>query len=149
MKNFKIILIGLSLLTSSLAFAAEPKLGKYPTVYEGGDYVVTMLRLGKKSAGTVLIKVDGIDNDFDGEIYLHKQKCDNKQCTNFKYETKQVPGKKKWWTVQSTSSHGGYSNLAMYPPGIDKKSSIHKVKRPKGFDAKKFYKEYLGQKANR
>ena len=149
MKKSKYSSIVLSFFIASLTYAAEPKLGKYPTVYEGGDYTVTMLRLGKTSKQTVLIKVDGLDNDFDGEIYLHNQKCDNKQCNNFKYETKQVPGKKRWWTIQASSSYGGYSNLSMYPPGIDKKTSIHKVKRPKGFDAKKFYKEYLGQKANR
>ncbi|VAW65377.1 hypothetical protein MNBD_GAMMA09-2950 [hydrothermal vent metagenome] len=149
MKNLKSILIGIALLTPTLSFAEPPELGKYPEVYEGSDYVITLLRLGEKEKKTVLIKVDGIDNDFDGQIYLHTKKCDNRPCTAFKYETKEIPGKKKWATIQTTSSWGSQNNLIMYPPGINTKSSIYKVKRPKGFDSQKFYDEYQGQKAIR
>jgi hypothetical protein len=150
MKTLKSILTSIFILIcSSNSFADQPKLGKYPTVYEGDDYVVTILKIGSKEEKTVLIKVDGIDNDFDGEIYLHGTICDNTDCSNYKYETTEIPGKEKWWTVQSTRSWGEYDNVILYPPGINKKTPISKVKRPKDFDSEKFYSEYLGQKARR
>ena len=149
MKTLKTIFLLLFLISSSSSFATQPELGKYPTVYEGDDYVVTVLRIGAKEAKTALIKVEGIDNELDGEIYLHVKKCDNVKCTDYKYETKEIPNTKRWWTVQSNRSWGEYDNIIMYPPGIDKKTSIHKVKRPKDFDSNKFYSEYLGQKTKR
>jgi len=147
--SLKYIPLGVALSAPGLALAGAPEPGKYPTVYEGGDYVVTMLRLGEEAKKTVLIKVDGIDNKFDGEIYLHTKKCDNTQCTNYKYETHEIPAQDKWWTVQVTKGYGDYENIIMYPPGVDKKTSLHKVKRPKEFDSEKFYKKYLGQKTLR
>jgi hypothetical protein len=149
MNKLKGIFLLLFLISSSNSIAAEPELGKYPTVYEGNDYVVTLLNIGGKMEKSTLIKVEGIDSDLDGEIYLHVKKCDNIDCTNFKYETKEIPNKEKWWTLQSTRSWGEYDNVILYPPGINKKTSIHKVKRPKNFDSNKFYSEYLGQKARR
>jgi hypothetical protein len=150
MKALKSTLISLFILIlSSNSFAGQSQLGKYPIVYEGDDYVVTILKIGNIESNTTLIKVNGIDNKFDGEIYLHIKKCDNTDCSNYKYETKEVPGKENWWTVQSTRSWGEYDNVILYPPGINKKISITKVKRPKDFDSDKFYSEYLGQKARR
>ena len=132
------------------AFAtAEPiELGKYPKVFSAGYYKVTMLRLGK-GEDTVLIKVDGIDNEFDGQIYLHKRICDNTRCTNYKYETKEIPGKSRWWTIQSQRSWGNYDSMIFYPPGIDKKHDLGVDRRPDSFDPDAFYQEYLGQKALR
>jgi len=129
-----------------MSVADRQELAKYPSVYEGSDYVLTMLRTGEHSRETVLIKVEGIDNDFDGQIYLHSKKCEDTRCTAYRYETSEVPGKARWWTVQSVGSSYGHENLIMYPPGIDTKTAIHKVKRPGGFNAEKFYAEYLGQK---
>ncbi|HED36139.1 MAG TPA: hypothetical protein ENJ08_18240 [Gammaproteobacteria bacterium] len=149
MNKIKFILTGVMLFMPIISSSDTPEIGKYPSVYEGSDYVATILRLGKESEKTVLIKVDGVDNDFDGEIYLHTQKCDNTRCTNYKYETHEIPGKEKWWTIQVTAGGYGYENIIMYPPGIDKKTGIYKVKRPKAFDASKFYKEYLAQKSLR
>lgn len=134
---------------STVSFAAaDPEIGKYPSVYEGSDYVVTMLRIGEASRETVLIKVEGVDNDLDGEIFLYTKKCDNTRCTDYKYETLEISGKERWWTIQVSTSYG-YENIVMFPPGIDKKTGIRKVKRPKSFDSSKFYKEYLAQKTLR
>lgn len=148
-KTLNAIFLLLFVITSSCSFGSEPELGKYPTIYEGDDYVVTILRIGDKEADTALIKVDGIDNEFDGEIYLHLKKCGDVNCINYKYETNEIPNKDRWWTVQSSRSWGEYDNIIIYPPGIHKKSPIHKVKRPKDFDSNKFYLEYLGQKTRR
>ncbi len=149
MKIIKLLLIIKLLVISTAIYAEEQILGKYPKVYTGDEYVVTILRLGKTEDKTALIKVDGIDNDYDGQIYKHTKKCDNQKCTDFKYETKEIPGKKRWWTIQTVSSWADNESLVVYPPGIDKKTTIFKIKRPKDFDKEKFYKEYLGQKAIR
>jgi ribosomal protein L35AE/L33A len=97
----------------------------------------------------VLIKVDGIDNQFDGQIYLHKKVCLNTSCTNYRYETSEIPGKGNWRTVWSIRSWGNHDEVSFYPPGIDKKHGLYKAKRPDKFDSNVFYKEYLGQKALR
>lgn len=149
MKKFICSLAGLLLVFSPYAIAGKVELGKYPQVFQSGDMIVTMLRVGKEKDNTVLIKVDGIDNQHDGQIYKHKKKCDNKRCTSYKFETKEIKGKKRWWTFQSSRSWGEYSYVTFFPPGISKKHGIYKTSRPKGFDPEKFYKEYLGQKALR
>ena len=133
----------LTLLTFPL-LAKTPELGKYPKAYSSGDYKVTLLRIGKAEENTVLIKVDGIDNEFDGEIYKHIKKCDTTDCNSFKYETTEIPGKKRWWTIQQ-SSQWGYGNLKFFPPGIDKEHYLSTEKRPKDFNPEKFYNEYQGQ----
>ena len=145
LNNIAMVALGLSI---GFAQADEPKLGKYPKMFQADYYEVTMLRLGEDDS-TVLIKVDGIDNDFDGQIFLHKKLCDNTECTNYKYETTEIPGKTRWWTVQSTRSWGDYDNMILYPPGINKKSELYSSSRPDGFDSSAFYQEYLGQKALR
>ncbi len=150
MKNIAMILLSVVILTFPLSLLAEnPEVGKYPTMFKSGDYTITMLRLGKKEDKTVLIKVDGIDNDFDGQIYKHITKCNNTNCTSYNLETAEIPGKKSWWTIQSLKSWGNYDNLSFYPPGINKKSRIYKINRPEKFDSNQFYQEYLGQKALR
>ena len=126
----------------------QPEIGKYPHQYTSGDYVVTILRLGDESKNTALIKVDGIDNKHDGQIYKHTKKCQNKQCTSYIYETTEIPNKKTWWTINASISYA-HTNLNFFPPTIDKKHSLNKSKRPKGFNSQKFYKEYLGQLALR
>lgn len=146
--NKLILVFVFALLLPSYVLMAAPQIGKYPNVYMSGDYIVTVVRLGADSDNTVLIKVDGIDNDFDGQIFKHIKKCDNKSCTSFKYETREIPQKKRWWTIQAASSWGDAS-LILYPPGIDKKSYLSKTKRPAKFDTQKFYKEYLRQKSSR
>jgi hypothetical protein len=128
--------------------AAQPELGKYPKIFSTGEYTVTMLRFGEDDS-TVLLKVDGIDNKFDGQIFLHKKLCDNTPCTSYKYETKEIPGKERWWTFQSHRSWGSYDELSLFPPGIDKKHGLSSAKRPDKFDPNGFYQEYLGQKALR
>lgn len=149
MNIFKISLIILSLFIPNILLAEVPTIGKYPTMFKSGVYTITMLRLGEESNNTVLIKVDGIDNSFDGQIYKHVKQCENTNCTSYKYETKEIPGKEHWWTIQARDSWGDYENTSFYPPGISKKSSIYKIKRPANFDANKFYKDYLGQVALR
>ncbi len=148
MKSFIRILIGLSLLVPIYSQAVQPELGKYPQMFSGDDYTITLLRLGKDET-TVLIKVDGVDNAFDGQIYKHTKICGNTACTNYKFETKDIPGKKRWWTIQSNRQWGEYDSMSFYPPGINKKHYISADRRPKDFDSQKFYQEYLGQKALR
>jgi len=147
MKKLQILLLSIIMLAPSCLLADNQEVGKYPKMFKSGDYTITILRLGKEEDKTVLIKVDGIDNEFDGQIFKHETKCDNTNCTSYKLETKEIPGKEKWWTIQSSRSWGSYDNLVFYPPGIDKKSEIYEIKRPEQFDSNKFYKEYLGQKA--
>ena len=127
------------LLSPVLAYAEkQPELGKYPSVFTSLDgHTVTMLRLGKDDS-TMLIKVDGIDNDFDGKIFKHTKICENTNCTTYKYETKEIPGKERWWTVRSSNSYGSYDDMSLYPPGVNKKSSIGASRRPDSFDAKNF-----------
>jgi len=149
MKKTIFLILSIGLLSSSYSLANYEEIGKYPKVFESGDYIITMLRLGKEEDKIVLIKVDGLDNQFDGQIFKHHTKCDNTKCTVYKLETNEIPGKKRWWTIHSTESWGNYENLIFYPPGINKKSQLYKSQRPKQFDANKFYKEYLGQKALR
>ena len=134
---------------SSSLFAETPNIGKYPTMFQADDYTVTMLRIGDKEDKVFLIKVDGIDNEFDGQIFKHETKCNVKRCTSYKLETKEIPGKKRWWTIQSTSTWGNYDGLILYPPGIKQKSNLYKVDRPKKFDAQAFYQTYLGQLTQR
>lgn len=138
------IMTTLSLLWPIFGQAAQPELGKYPQVFVSDGHTVTMLRLGKDDS-SVLIKVDGIDNAFDGQIYQHSKICENTTCTTFKYETKEIPGKARWWTLRSSE----YDSMIFYPPGVDKKHSIGSAQRPDKFDSEKFYQEYLGQKALR
>lgn len=142
------IMMTLSLLWPIFGQAAQPELGKYPQVFVSDGYTVTMLRLGKDDS-SALIKVDGIDNAFDGQIYQHSKICENTPCTTFKYETKEIPGKARWWTLRSSRPWGEYDSMSFYPPGVDKKHSIGSAQRPDKFDSEKFYQEYLGQKALR
>lgn len=93
---------------------------------------------------TVLIKVDGLDSSFDGEIYKHVKKCDTSDCTSFKYETTEIPGKKRWWTIQQ-STQWGDEYMKFFPPGIDKEHSLKEEKRPKDFDSGKYYETYQNQ----
>lgn len=149
MKFVTRVLVPLFLLLSPALGHAEkkPELGKYATVYSSSDgHTVTMLRLGKDDS-TMLIKVEGIDNDFDGKIFKHTKICENTNCTTYKYETKEIPGKERWWTVRSSDLYGGYEDMTLYPPGINKKSSLGRAARPDSFDAEKFYQQYLGERA--
>ncbi len=148
MKPFMHAIVSLFLIWPAFSQAEQPELGKYPQVFVSGSYTVTMLRLGKDDS-TVLIKVLGIDNAHDGQIYKHTKICENTTCTTFKFETKEMPGKAHWWTLQSTRPWGDYDNMSFYPPGIDKKMGISPTKAPDNFDPEKFYQEYLGQKALR
>jgi ribosomal protein L35AE/L33A len=147
-RNIRVFVIFVLALQFGYANAEQPELGKYPKVFSADDYTVTMLRLGKDDS-SVLIKVDGIDNQFDGQIYLHKKVCLNTSCANYRYETTEIPGKEKWGTIWSVRSWGNYDEVSFYPPGIDKKHGLYKDKRPDNFDSNGFYKEYLGQKALR
>ncbi|RJG50704.1 hypothetical protein [Motilimonas pumila] len=135
------------LLCSAVVKADEgsPELGKYPKVYQTQDYQVTILRIGSKEAQTYLVKVDGLDNDFDGQIYKHHTLCDNTSCKKYKLETKEIPGTQRWWTIQTTQSWGGNTGLVMYPPGIEEKQYLYKAERPKSFEPAAFYQTYLGQ----
>lgn len=147
--NIKTRLIAaVCLIWPAIGHSDKPELGKYPQVYAAAGYTITLLRLGKDDS-TVLIKVVGIDNAFDGQIYKHKKICENTTCTTFKYETNEIPGKERWWTIQSSRPWGDYDSMNFYPPGIDKKFSIGPAKAPDNFEAEKFYQEYLGQKALR
>lgn len=128
---------------------SDVKLGKYPQIYKSNDYKVTMLRIGDADDKTLLIKVDGVDNDFDGQIYFHETKCHDTRCSSYVMETKEIPGKAKWWTIQSTSSWSDFDNLTLFPPGVDKRSNLMKTDRPDDFDANAFYQEYLAQKTMR
>lgn len=149
MKKKTLVIAGIAMLAASLqALANEPELGKYPVVFTGEQYTVTMLRIGKDES-TVLIKVVGIDNPFDGQIYKHSRICENTPCTTYKYETKEIPGKARWWTIQASRSWGDSEQLSLFPPGIDKKYGIYRNKQPVDFNAKQFYQEYLGQKTLR
>ena len=148
MKIFMRVIVSLFLIWPVFSQAAKPELGKYPQVFASGGYTVTMLRLGKDDS-TVLIKVVGIDNAFDGQIYKHTKICENTTCTTFKFETDEIPGKKRWWTLQSTRPWGEYDSMSFYPPGVDKKLGISPSRAPESFDSEKFYQEYLGQKALR
>lgn len=148
MKAVARILVPVVLFMPSFAQAeAPPELGKYPTVYQSSDgHTVTVLRLGKDD-GTVLIKVDGIDNNLDGKIFKHTKICENTNCTTYKYETKEIPGKERWWTLQSSRQWGSYDDVSLYPPGVEKKYPVSAGKRPDSFDAENFYQQYLGQKS--
>lgn len=148
MKTLIRVVASLVLIWPLLGQAAKPEIGKYPKVFESGNYTVTMLRLGKDD-DSVLIKVTGIDNELDGQIYKHSKICENTPCTTFKYETAEIPGKKRWWTLQFTRPWGDYDEITLFPPGIDKKHRAHPTKAPEGFDVEKFYQEYLGQQALR
>lgn len=143
------ILFNIILLLPAVVMAKAPDIGKYPNIYKSGDYIITALRFGPVEDKTVLIKVEGIDNEFDGQIYKHTKNCLNSRCSSYRLETSELPGHKRWWTIQSSTSYGRYENLIFFPPGIDKKSDIFKTKRSKNFNAALFYKEYLGQKALR
>lgn len=126
----------------------QPKLGKYPTVlFSSEGHTVTIVRLGNDD-NTALIKVDGIDNDLDGKILKHTKICENTDCTTFKYETKEIPGKERWWTLRSSRQWGSYDEVSLYPPGVEKKFPVSTGKRPDQFDSEKFYQQYLGQKAS-
>jgi hypothetical protein len=149
MKNISAIILSLSILFLPNVYADAPKVGKYPKVFKSKDYTVTMVKLGATDDKVFLVKVDGLDNDFDGQIFKHETKCNNTRCTSYKLETKEIPGKKRWWTIQSTNSWGSYDGLILYPPGIDKKSDLFQVERPEKFDSKAFYQAYLGQKTQR
>lgn len=142
------VMAGLFVLISMHAHADQPELGKYPQILKAGDYTITMLKIGKDES-TVLIKVDGLDNDFDGQIFKHTKICENTTCTSYKYETVEIPGKKRWWTIQSSRPWGDYDSMIFYPPGIDKKQDVYSGKRPESFDSSRFYKEYEGQLAIR
>lgn len=148
MKKLMQILICPLFILPAYSQAEQPELGKYPQIFSVDGYTVTLLRLGKDET-TVLIKVDGIDNAFDGQIYKHTKICENTPCTTYKFETTEIPGKQRWWTIQSSRPWGDYDSMSFYPPGIDKKYSLRQGARPDGFDSKKFYQEYLGQKALR
>ncbi|TEW51489.1 hypothetical protein [Psychromonas algicola] len=128
---------------------SDVKLGKYPQIYKTSDYKVTMLRIGDADDKTFLIKVDGVDNDFDGQIYFHETKCHDTRCSSYVMETKEIPGKAKWWTIQSTSSWSDFDNLTLFAPGIDQRANLTKSDRPDDFDANAFYQEYLAQKTMR
>lgn len=125
---------------------SPPELGKYPTVYQSAEgHTVTVLRLGKDESA-VLIRVDGIDSNLDGRIFKHTRICENTPCTTYKYETKEVPSRERWWTLRS-SRQWGSDEVSLYPPGVEKKYALYSGKRPEGFDAQKFYEQYLGQKS--
>lgn len=128
--------------------AAQPELGKYPKIFSADNYKITLLRIGKDES-TVLIKVDGIDNEFDGQIFMHTKICDNTPCTSYKYETKEIPGKARWWTIQSSRPWGDFDSMSFYAPGIDERHYLSADRRPDKFDPNNFYQEYLGQKALR
>lgn len=139
------------LLFVSIVHAApesRPELGKYPQVYSSGNYKVTWLRIGKESEKKVLIKVTGVDNEHDGQIFLHEMKCDVSNCTSFKYETKEIPGKERWWTIQQTPNWDR-PILKLFPPGIDKEGRLYELERPKDFDPNAFYDLYTAQKSKR
>ena len=125
------------------------KLGKYPQIFKTDDHMVTMLRIGDTDDKTFLIKVVGVDNEFDGQIYLHQTKCHDTRCSSYVMETKEIPGKAKWWTIQSTSSWTDFDNLTLFPPGVEKRSNLSKVERPDDFDSAAFFEEYLAQKTMR
>jgi hypothetical protein len=148
MKKFISLVASICMALPNIVLAAPPELGKYPQVFKSGSYIVTVLRVGKDES-TLLIKVDGLDNAFDGQIYKHTQICENTACTNYKYETTEIPGKKRWWTIQSSRPWGDYDSMILYPPGIDKKQELYKDNRPESFDPLKFYMEYEGQLAIR
>ncbi len=145
MRKITMLLASLLTLYLSQAVAEQPALGKYPRLFVAGGYRVTILRIGQDDS-SVLIKVDGIDNGLDGQIFLHKKLCDNKRCTNYKYETTEIPGNVRWWTIQSHRQRDDVDSMILYPPGVDKKYALHPDKRPDSFDAKAFYHTYLGQR---
>ena len=128
--------------------AEQPELGKYPKILKSGNYTITMLRIGKDDS-VMLIKVDGIDNNFDGQIFKHTKICENTNCTAYKYETVEIPGHKRWWTIQITRSWGDYDNIVFYPPGVEKKHDASESKRPDSFDPVKFFNEYKAQLVKR
>lgn len=132
-------------LLSSAVHADTPELGKYPKRFVADNYIVTMLRLGPAEDKTVLIQVSGIDNEFDNRIFKHKMICDTSDCLNYKYETNEIPGKERWWTVQQETSWN-YATQYFFPYGINQKYSLYETHRPNDFDAKAFYQTYIGQK---
>lgn len=147
LKLYGICLLMLSSFVS--AEVTEPKLGKYPQVYQSGNYTVTLLRVGEVEQKNYLVRVEGIDNDFDGEIFLHRTLCDNTTCEKYKLETKQIPGKERWWTIQTTNDWASRTGLILYPPGIEQKQYLSKLERPKEFNPAAFYQAYLTQASRR
>ncbi len=120
-------------------------LGKYPTIYNSDQHKVTLLRVGKTEENTVLIKIEGVDNEHDGQIFKHKKICLDTKCNSYKYETLEIPKKEKWWTIQAVQKYS-YTSVILYPPLINKKFQLKvSKKRVVKFNSKKFYDEYLGQ----
>jgi hypothetical protein len=128
--------------------SSTPELGKHPTHYVAGDYRVTTLRIGPDEEGTILVQTFGLDNDSDGKIYLHKKTCLNTACNIYRYETREIPGMARWWTIQAAIGFFG-EELSFFPPGIDQRMELRKVDRPSDFDPQVFYDDYVGQKAAR
>jgi hypothetical protein len=127
---------------------STPELGERPTFYVAGDYRVTTLRIGPDDEGTILVQTVGLDNDSDGKIYLHRKTCLNSACSIYRYETREIPGMERWWTIQAAIGFFG-EELSFFPPEIDQRMELRQIDRPGDFNPQDFYDDYLGQKAAR
>lgn len=140
----KKMLIAIVLMAGVFSVQAET-VGKIAEVYQGDNIKITFLRYGDAKNEEYLLQVSGIDNEFDGLILKHKKVCGNTDCSTFKMETKDLKGKKRWWTFHQEKVWGGSTYYA-FPYLIDKRVNLYKTKVDDKFNPLKFLETYKRQK---
>lgn len=145
--SFLILLAGFLPFTSVNA----QELGMYIEQYEGQSgtrtFEVKLLRIGEKSNEEVLMKVSGVDDPLNGQIYKYKKEWQSsaKHLEQYIYVTTQVPGKERIATF-----HADKQSFKVYLLDEPMKAiSIYPAQYQSNLDPNFMYEQYLQQQEKR
>lgn len=133
----------------------NPELGRYIDQYEGRagarKLEVKVLRVGKKENEEVLIKVTGVDDPLDGQIFKYKKEwqSSDKHQNKYIYVTDQVPGKDRIATFHSDYSYGGQVLKVFLLDALYDPIYIYPKDYQENLDPNFMYAQYLEQQKER
>ena len=141
--------IGVLILYPSLCPAQEigPYIEQYESRYGTSAIKIKLLRIGNKTDEEVLIQVLGVEDPLNNLIYKYKKqwKDRDKRVNEYKYVTKQVPGKESFSVFHSESSLGRQVFKIFLSNEPKNAIEIYPASHPKDLDPREMYEQYLEQ----
>lgn len=130
-------------------------LGMYVEQFEGksesGTFLIELLRIGKEGSGEMLIRISGVDDPLNEQIYKYRKVWENNEerLKTYKYVTNEIPGTEIHTSFQSENEYGDQVFKLYLLNSPDEAIAVAPSTQPKNLNPDTIYAEYIEQKKKR
>lgn len=135
--------------------AYSQELGMYVEQFEAksdsGTFQIELLRIGRKGNGEMLIRISGVDDPLNEQIYKYRKVWENNEerLKTYKYVTVEIPDIDIHSTFQSENEYGDQVFKVYLLNSAHEAISVSPSSHPRNLNPSALYKEYIDQQNRR